>query len=78
MLPEFIMSRLRWMGHSFRLYLQDTVVIQDKHRDVLQAALQKIIDLIENGIAAQMQHVAAGLTIVEWDDEMGNYAVDMD
>ena len=78
MSPEFIKSRLRWMGDSFRMYLRDTAVIQDKHRDVLQAASQQIIDLINNGIAEQLSHVDAGLTIVEPDDEMGDYDDDMD
>ncbi len=32
MTPEFIMARLRWMGNSFRMYLRDTGIIQDKHR----------------------------------------------
>ena len=32
MSPEFIMSCLRWMGNSFRMYLRDTGIIQDKHR----------------------------------------------
>jgi hypothetical protein len=76
--PEFIKSRLRWMGDSFRMYLRDTAIIQDKHRDILQAASQQIIDLINNGLAQQSTHVDAGLTIVEPDDEMGDYIDEMD
>jgi hypothetical protein len=38
MSPEFIMASLRWMGDSFRMYLRDTGIIQDKHRDILRAA----------------------------------------
>ena len=38
MSPEFIMSRLQWMGNLFQLYLRDTGMIQDKHRDILRAA----------------------------------------
>jgi hypothetical protein len=35
MTPDFIKSRLCWMGDSYRLYLQDTSVIQQKHVDAL-------------------------------------------
>jgi hypothetical protein len=31
MLPDFIKSRLRWMGDSYRLYLQGTSILQHKH-----------------------------------------------
>ncbi len=47
MSPQFIMSRLRWMGNSFRMYLCDTDVIQDKHLDILRAAPQEVINLID-------------------------------
>ena len=42
MSPEFIMARLHWMENSFRMYLHDTGIIQDKHRDILRAASQEI------------------------------------
>jgi len=35
MSPEFIMSRLQWMGNSFQMYLRNTGMIQEKHRDIL-------------------------------------------
>jgi hypothetical protein len=76
MSPEFIMARLRWMGNSFRMYLCDTGIIQDKHRDVLQAASQEIIDLIA-GSSANIPTLA-GLTTVEADNTMGEYIDDMD
>ena len=38
MAPKFVKSRLQWMGNSFRMYLCDTGVIQDKHRNVLKTA----------------------------------------
>ena len=28
--PDFIKSQLRWMGDSYRLYLQDTAILQSK------------------------------------------------
>jgi hypothetical protein len=34
-LPDYIKKRLRWMGDSFRIYLQDMRVIQDQHRKAL-------------------------------------------
>ena len=46
MSPEIIMLRLRWMGNLLQMYLRDTGMIQDKHRDILRAALQEVLDLI--------------------------------
>jgi hypothetical protein len=40
MSPEFIMSCLRGMGNSFRMYLRNTGIIQDKHCNILRAASQ--------------------------------------
>ena len=34
------------MDNSFRIYLRDTSVIQDKHCNVLQTACDKVADLI--------------------------------
>ena len=76
MSPEFIMARLRWMGNSFRMYLRNTGIIQDKHRDILRAASQEIIDLIA-GSSVKIPNLA-GLTTVEVDNTMGNYIDDMD
>ena len=78
MTPEFIMSRLRWMGNSFRMYLRDTGVIQDKHRDILRAASQEIVDLINANTMAHHMLEDTGVTVVEPDDEMGEYEDDMD
>jgi hypothetical protein len=40
MLPDFIKSRLRWMGDSYKLYLQDTSIsiLQQKHLNDLERA----------------------------------------
>ena len=35
MQPDFIKSRLRWMGDSYRLYLRDTSILQQKHLTAL-------------------------------------------
>ncbi len=64
------------MGNSFRMYLRDTGIIQDKHCNILRAASQEIIDLIA-GSSANIPNMA-GLTTVEADNTMGNYTNDMD
>ena len=76
MSPEFIMSCLRWIGNSFRMYMRDTGIIQDKHRDTLRAASQEVIDLI----AGSLENIPdlAGLSIVKLDSTMGNYIDEMD
>ena len=33
--PDYIRKRLGWMGDSFHMYLRDTRVIQDMHREAL-------------------------------------------
>ena len=78
MSPHFIMSHLRWMGNSFRMYLRDTDVIQDKHLNILRAASQEVIDLIGADTEALMSEIATGLSNVELDNEMGEYEDDMD
>ncbi len=71
------MSHLRWMGNSFRMYLRDTDVIQDKHFNILQAASQEVINLIGADTKALISEIATGLTNVELDNKMGNYNDDM-
>ncbi len=77
MSPEFIMSRLRWMGNSFRMYLRDTGMIQDKHRDILRAASQEVLDLIAGPITVDIPDLV-GPSIVDVDETMGDYADNMD
>ena len=77
MSPDFIMSRLRWMGNSFRMYLRDTGMIQDKHRDILRATLQEVLDLI-GGPTLTLILDLTRLSIVDVDKTMGEYANDMD
>jgi hypothetical protein len=64
------------MGNSFRMYLRDTGIIQDKHRDILRAASQEVIDLIA-GSSVNTPN-PAGMSTVEADNTMGNYIDDMD
>ena len=70
--------RLRWIGNSFRMYLRDTDVIQDKHLDILRAASQEVFDLIDADTNALLLEIATGLSNVELDNEMGKYEDDMD
>ena len=67
------------MGNSFKMYLRDTGVIQDRHRDVLQTACDKVIDLICMGLDQHMT-IPEDMTIVDPEsvDEMGPYSDDMD
>jgi hypothetical protein len=74
--PEFIMSRLRWMGNSFRMYLRNTGIIQDKHCNILWAASQEVIKLIARSLVNIPD--LAGLSIGEVDNTMGNYIDEMD
>ena len=64
------------MGNSFRMYLRDTGIIQDKHRDILRAASQEVIDLI-TGSSVNTPDLA-GMSTVETDNTMGNYIDKMD
>jgi hypothetical protein len=66
------------MGNSFRMYLRDTDVIQDKHLDILRAASQEVIDLIDVDTDTLLSEIAIGLSNVELDNEMGEYVDDMD
>jgi len=53
------------------MYLRDTGIIQDKHREVLRDAFQEIVDLIA-GSSANIPNMA-GLSTVNIDDTMGEY-----
>ena len=53
------------------MYLRDTGIIQDKHRDILRAVSQEIIDLI-SGSLANVPDMSV-LSTVDIDNTMGNY-----
>ena len=65
------------------MYLRDTGVIQDKHRDILRAASQEVIDLIAS-ITAQTATAQDPAEVTDDDDPgtldetMGEYLDDMD
>ena len=71
------------MGNSFRMYLRDTGLIQDKHRHILQAASQEVIDLIasvsaQNATADEIPYIPQDDTLGILDNDMGDYIDDMD
>ena len=70
MSPEFIMSCLRWMGNSFRMYLRDTGMIQNKYRDILRAASQEVLDLIGGPTPVLIPNLT-GLSIVTSSSKIG-------
>ncbi len=73
---EFIQSRQQWMGSSYKMYLRDTSVIQDKHQDALRSASQEVIDLIA-GIQPSL-HVSEDMSTVPINETMGDYTDEMD
>jgi hypothetical protein len=66
MSPAFMTSRLRWMGESYKLYLRDTSVLQQKHVDALKNKSNEVMRLL--GCNQDMLP-----NIVPVDDEMGEY-----
>ena len=59
------------------MYLRDTGMIQDKHRDILRAASQEVLDLI-SGPTLTLLPSLTEFSIVDVDETMGDYANDMD
>jgi hypothetical protein len=58
------------------MYLHNTGIIQDKHRDILQAASQEVIDLIAGSLVNNLD--LAGMSKVKADNTMGNCIDEMD
>jgi len=66
MSPTFMKAQLRWLGDSYRLYLRDTSVIQEKHLLALSKASDEITKIVgENCMTLP--------SLVPKDDDMGNY-----
>ncbi len=64
--PDFIKSRLRWMGDSYRLYLRDTVILQINHINALERASDEFSTLFgENRTTLP--------DVVPLDDNMGQF-----
>ena len=81
MSPEFMKSRLIWMGNSFQMYLRDTGIIQDNHCNILQlqTACDEVIDLINDGLNQHTTNPEVMIIVdPESKHEMGANSVDMD
>jgi hypothetical protein len=66
MSPAFMTSWLRWMGDSYKLYLQDTSILQHKHINALKKDSDEIVKLLGSN-----KDVLPN--IVPVDDDMGDY-----
>jgi hypothetical protein len=64
--PDFIKSWLRWMGESYRLYLRDTAILQQKHIAALEQSSFDFISLYGNNCTALPD-------IVSEEDSTGSY-----
>jgi hypothetical protein len=64
--PDFIKSQLCWMGDLFRLYLQDTVILQTKHISALEQSSNEFMMLFGKNCTL-LPH------IIPKDDTMGSY-----
>jgi hypothetical protein len=64
--PDFIKSWLHWMGESYRLYLRDTAILQQKHIAALEQSLFDFISLYRDNCTALPD-------IVPEEDSMGSY-----
>ena len=66
MSPAFMTSWLRWMGDSYKLYLQDTSILQHKHIDALKRESNELMKLLGSN-----KDVLPN--IIPVDDDMGDY-----
>ena len=66
--PDFIKDRLRWLGDSYRIYLRDTLAINEQHREKLQQATRAVMALLGENLDESLVP-----TLVPEDDSMGEY-----
>ena len=66
MSPDFMKCRLRWESESYRLYLRDTSIIQQKHIDALKPDSKEVMRLL-----GRNQHILPD--VVPINDDMGVY-----
>jgi hypothetical protein len=64
--PDFIKSWLCWMGESYRLYLRDTAILQQKHIAALEQSSFDFISLYGDNCTALPD-------IVPEEDSTGSY-----
>ncbi len=65
------------MGDSYRMYLRDTLVIQNQHRKALWALSKEVMDLISM-LPADILHLSTMSEGTSDEDDMGVYHNDMD
>jgi hypothetical protein len=75
MSASFIQKRLRWMGDSFKMYLRDTLAIQNKHVDALQASSAEVMKLISTP-PEEVVRLASTMSLTTVADD--NYLDEMD
>ncbi len=66
MSTAFMTFCLRWMGDSYKLYLQDTSILQYKHVNALKKESNKVMKLL----GSKWDILS---NIVPVDDDMGDY-----
>ena len=66
MSPAFMTSRLCWMGDSYKLYLCDTSLLQQKHATALSKESDEVMQLLGNNHDILPDIIPA-------DNEMGEY-----
>jgi hypothetical protein len=76
--PDYIKKRLRLMGDSFQMYLRDTHVIQDQHREALQASSKEVMDLVSALPADILRLSIMSEGTADDEEDMGVYQDDMD
>ena len=76
--PDYIKKRLCWMGDSFRMYLRDTHVIQDQHREALRASSEEVMDLVSALPADILRLSIMSKETAGKEEDMGVYYDDMD
>jgi hypothetical protein len=76
--PDYIKKRLRWMGDSFQLYLRDTHVIQDQHREALWASSEEVMDLVSTLPTDILRLSIMSEGTADDEEDMGVYQDEMD
>ena len=77
-LPNYIKKHLHWMGDSFQMYLHDTHVIQDQHREALRASSEEVMDLVSTLPADILCLSIMSKGTAGDEEDMGVYQDDMD
>ena len=76
--PDYIKKHLRWMGDSFQMYLRDTHVIQNQHREALRASSKEVMDLVSALPANILRLSIMSEETAGEEEDMGVYQDDMD